>query len=289
MVVVVSAPMLRSLATLGLLFQLATAAAADAEAVDTVAMWRQLEAHCGRGLCSLAEGSQLSALANSTDCKGRMLAYEFGLKLLPERAPQLESFDALQLEATCGVARPAAPAAAFVPALALPGGAAVFHVDAATGDDDASNGSEVSPFRTVQRALVAARAAANGQKKAIVLKQGVHYISATIELGAADSGTVISAAPGSAPGSVVVSGGVLLQPTWAKSTRPGSGGNATVYETTIPAGLAGTGFKGLTTLSPHRRAYPMLMLSFCCSRLSIQQMVQHDIRESVKTNAIADG
>ena len=38
---------------------------------------------------------------------------------------------------------------AFVPALALPGGAAVFHVDAATGDDDASNGSEVSPFRTV--------------------------------------------------------------------------------------------------------------------------------------------
>ena len=52
---------------------LATAVAA---ATDTGRMWRELEAHCGKGLCALAVGSRLSPTANSTDCKGRLLAYE---------------------------------------------------------------------------------------------------------------------------------------------------------------------------------------------------------------------
>lgn len=44
--------------------------------------------------------------SNTTDCKGRLLAYEYGLLKIPARAPQLESFDALELATTCGVTRP---------------------------------------------------------------------------------------------------------------------------------------------------------------------------------------
>ena len=84
-----------------------------------------------------------------------------------------------------------------------------------------------------------------------MLKPGVHFLNATIELGPEDSGLTITAAPGSKPGSVVVSGGVLLTPTWTKSGRKGSGA-ATIWETPVPAALKG-GFKGLTTLNPHRR------------------------------------
>ena len=55
---------------------------------ETAPMWAELESHCAAGLCEVAEGSKLGQMANTTDCKGRMLAYEFGLKLIPARAPQ---------------------------------------------------------------------------------------------------------------------------------------------------------------------------------------------------------
>ena len=83
-------------------------------------MWSELEEHCSRGRCSIATGSRSDAsgfdrwvgkgdeLDNTTECKGRLLAYEYGLKILPARAPQVESFDALELEG-CGVTRPTQP------------------------------------------------------------------------------------------------------------------------------------------------------------------------------------
>ena len=49
---------------------------ASAMAADTDRMWCELDGHCSMGRCSLAEGSRLSPLANTTDCKGRLLAYE---------------------------------------------------------------------------------------------------------------------------------------------------------------------------------------------------------------------
>jgi hypothetical protein len=214
----------------------------SAAALDTRSMWRELEAHCAAGLCSLAEGStlQLDALANTTDCHGRMLAYEYGLMLLPARKPQLESVDALQLDTTCGVTRPSAPERTAL-ALELEPAALRF---------------EVSPGQSIHQALALARAAAPHAKKNIVLQAGVHYLNATIELGPDDSGLTISAAPGAKPGDVVVSGGTLLTPTWTKSARGGGGGGgggATIWETPVPAALAADGFKGLTTLQPHRR------------------------------------
>ena len=226
---------------------------AGAAAVDTAAMWRELESHCARGLCTLATGSQLSALANTTDCKGRMLAYEYGLTLIPSRKPQLESFDALQLDTTCGVTRPpAALEALAVPQ--LPAAAAVgaaFYVSA-DGDDNSATGDVRAPYRTVYRALAAARAS-SAAAKSIVLKPGTHYLNQTIALTQVDSGTTIAAEPGAPAGSVIVSGGVPLTPSWKKSSRKGSGGNAVVWETVIKDASLQAGFKGLTTLAPHRR------------------------------------
>ena len=144
-----------------------------------------------------------------------MLAYEYGLSILPARSPQLEVFDALQLAATCGVTRPdssSEPAAASTGAVLTHTATAerTFHVDVA-GDDAASGGWQ-SPFRTIHRALAAVRsqrAASSGigagrgsqQQKngsepaAIVLhagcRHGEHFLNATIELNAKDSGLTI--------------------------------------------------------------------------------------------------
>ena len=79
---------------------------------------------------------------NTTDCKGRLLAYEFGLKLIPARKPQLESLDALELSSGCGVTRPRT-CRWFMP-LSLPTSVA-FHVDHDHGDDSA--GTDAAPFR----------------------------------------------------------------------------------------------------------------------------------------------
>eukprot|EP01043_Picozoa_sp_COSAG02_P022223 COSAG02_NODE_1149_length_14210_cov_40.850542_10_plen_510_part_00 len=229
---------------------------------DIAGMWRELEAHCSAGRCTRATGSRAddssaalwqdkitdSPTGAATDCKGRMLAYEYGLKLLPSRKPQLESFDALELHTTCGVSRPRA-SKPLVPDLRVPTGA-TFHVDHAFGSDSAG-GSVDAPFRTIHRALAECRAS-SADAKNIVLKPGVHYLTETIDLGPADSGTTITAARGSAPGDVVVSGGALLTPTWKKSSRKSPNASAgQIWETKVPAALGA--FKGLTTLSPHRR------------------------------------
>lgn len=89
--------------------------------VDVPRMWSELNTHCGSGRCSLHTGSErkLEALTNTTDCKGRMLAYEYALKRIPARAPQRDVFDALELFTTCGVTppsdAPAAPVAVLLP------------------------------------------------------------------------------------------------------------------------------------------------------------------------------
>lgn len=226
---------------------------AGAVEVDTAAMWRELESHCARGLCTLATGSRLSALANTTDCRGRMLAYEYGLTLIPSRNPQLESFDALQLETTCGVTRPpAALETVAVPQLpAMAAGGALFFVSA-DGDDSSETGDANAPYKTVHRALAAARAS-SAAAKSIVLKPGTHYLNQTLALTPADSGTTIAAEPGAPVGSVIVSGGVPLSPSWEKSSRKGSGSDTVVWETVIKDASLKAGFKGLTTLAPHRR------------------------------------
>ena len=156
---------------------------------------------------------------------------------------------ALELSKTCGVTRPAAAAQqqpSFVPT--LPATGSKFHVDPLAGDDDLHDGSAASPYRSVLKALAASRGPHAVAPKSIVLNAGVHYLNETITLGASDSGLTISAAPGAA-GKVTVSGGVVLNPTWTKSTRgnPAAG----IYVTDVPTTIKE--IRGLQTLDPHGR------------------------------------
>ena len=50
-----------------------SAAAAAEHGVDVATMWREVEAHCAAGRCAVGTGSKLDAIANTTDCKGRLL------------------------------------------------------------------------------------------------------------------------------------------------------------------------------------------------------------------------
>jgi len=231
---------------------LATCRAGHGVVVDTAQMWRELEAHCSAGNCAVAKGSKIHELKNTTDCKGRLLAYEYGLSKIPARAPQLESFDALELATTCGVTRPPEQPLYPLP-LAMPqhfGDPSVtFHVDPDAGSDTAS-GRPAAPFRTILKALQMTRAASAAAPKSIVLQPGTHFLNATIELTAADSGLTITAAPGAKQGSVVVSGGVVLSPAWTKSPV-GKADKYNIWVTDVPEAI--TEMRGLTTLDPHRR------------------------------------
>ncbi|MCC6233554.1 MAG: right-handed parallel beta-helix repeat-containing protein [Verrucomicrobiales bacterium] len=78
-------------------------------------------------------------------------------------------------------------------------------IHVAPGGDDAGAGSAQSPVRTMTEALRRTRVA--GAEKRIVLAGGRHELPATLELGVADSGLLVEAAPGARP---TLSGGVRL-------------------------------------------------------------------------------
>ena len=73
-----------------------------------------------------------------------------------------------------------------------------------TAGSDGGDGSSARPFKTLSHAVVVSRA--HGPAPTVVLKQGVHYLAATVDLTPADSGLTIMAAPGE---EVWVSGGVV--------------------------------------------------------------------------------
>jgi len=219
--------------------------------VDVESMWNQLNAHCASGQCLLAKGSKLKEIANTTDCKGRMLAYEYGLKLLPNRKPLVEVFDALELSITCGVTRPTVTGKTQSVNPKTNSSSLNFHVHPTLGQDN-GDGSPQRPFRTILRALqITRKVDVQGVPKSIVLHKGLHILNETIEVNAADSGLTIEAAPGSMEGDVVVSGGMVLKPTWTKS--PIGNQSANIWVTDVPELMGVPVLRGLTTLEPHRR------------------------------------
>lgn len=255
-------------------------------------MWRQMRAHCSSGLCRTDSGSKLGALQNTTECHGRMLAYEFGLTRIPARAPQREAFDALQLETLCGVTPPLgqpAPVHVQVPVHHVayrrtPGPAAksearaaaenTWYVDYERGSDVQNDGrSRGSPFKTVDCALAATRKAQATVHAAgtIILLPGVHYLADTVRLGASDSGLTITADPRAAVGQVWVSGGTLLPANWTKVPGPG---NTYVTQLTDLDSVA-----GLNTLSPLRRVtrarYPNADPELCTDCWLDEAAVKH--------------
>lgn len=148
------------------------------------------------------------------DCAVRSLAYNFSLEVLPDRAPLVSVFDALQLGSYCNMSRPAgssppeasrqARASRAGRRLSLSDPASVF-VDPVAGSDS-NSGSQSAPFKTIVRALAATRSMGVVPRQ-IVLRAGTHALTETMALSAADSLLSIVNFPGEEP---VVSGGVEL-------------------------------------------------------------------------------
>ena len=62
--------------------------------------WRAIESACAAGRC-VKHSNATRETTDSTDCKVRMLMYEYGNGLIPALSPQREVFDALELQ-SCG-------------------------------------------------------------------------------------------------------------------------------------------------------------------------------------------
>ena len=218
--------------------------------------------------------AQLEAggIKNTTECEIRLLAYEYALKAQPQRAAtkMVEVFDALELQASCGVARPT-PAALPPPSYPLPAAGTALYVDAVKGSDG-NAGTEAAPLATVHAALAGVRGSAK-KLSAIVLRAGTHFLCAPLNLTAADSGLTLTNYPGE---EAWLSGGAPLATTWrpfnVSGSHPERRGTPpahprrshpspapaapNVYVTTLPAdnacGGAGT-FTGLMTLQTRQR------------------------------------
>lgn len=152
------------------------------------------------------------------ECAWRKLAFEYAQTLRPLTAPQLAVVhDGLQLTTLCNVsfggALPAPEPAAPRPDVAarLAAAATTLYVDPVGGNDD-NPGTQGAPLKTVAAGVARARGAP--QPAAVLLRAtGVHRLTETLTLGAADSGLTIAAFPGEAP---VVSGGAVITPAnWA--------------------------------------------------------------------------
>jgi hypothetical protein len=188
---------------------------------------------------------------NDTDCRAYLLEYEFSLRLMPERAPLLDVFDALQLNSNCGITPPSGdPSTVFllpIPAAELAGcGCGPFYVDAVNGSDT-NAGTQANPFRTVQRGVDATRAGRPaGQGSAcVVLRGGVHFLSASVRLSSADSGLIVTGYEGE---EAWVSGGVPLGPLAWSAVDTSNGKNVWVAD--IDAAIPITAMPGLNTVAP---------------------------------------
>lgn len=157
--------------------------------------------------------SSLMSFNATQDCRAYALAYEFALRALPSRAPNLDVWNALRLGPDCGMPTPPSldQRAAWPPSGALIARDVTFYVS--PSGDDAADGSESRPFATLQRGVDATRGVPKGSgTAAIILRSGLHVLSDTIELDSRDDGIRITAASGE---EVWISGGSRISNlTW---------------------------------------------------------------------------
>ena len=128
-----------------------------ASCVNLTALWETVQQACDRGECQRHSNS--SAIQNTTDCKARLLMYEYGLTLIPNLSPQREVFDALELQ-SCGVTPPGLERDHPMQ-IDLSGerpAASTYFVDHENGADT-NKGTADSPFRTIAKAVEATRSA----------------------------------------------------------------------------------------------------------------------------------
>ena len=165
------------------------------------------------------QGPDPLRLDPALDCGLRQLAYNYSLTLMPERTPLREVHDALRLGAECGFPPPSQSTPLEWPPTIVTDAAATYYADPVRGSDTGA-GTIASPFKTVGRAVSAARGGPS--PAAIILRNGTYYLPQPIVLTATDSGLTISAYPGELP---VLSGGAPLTGlTWSRVPTGGGGG-----------------------------------------------------------------
>ena len=155
----------------------------------------------------------------SFDCKMRQLGMQFAQKIQPSlsKTKLREIADALngaQEAQNCNVSVPDIPeeVAKKAPSFPLPksDASSSFYVDATKGSDS-NSGTMNSPFKTINKAVMAARSA--GQYSTVVLREGTFYLTDTIELTSQDKGLTIQNYPNEV---AWISGGRVIMPKWEK-------------------------------------------------------------------------
>lgn len=176
----------------------------------------------------------------TTECSIRLLAYEYALQQLPQRAPLLSVFDGLELDSFCNVTRPE-PVPLPPPSFPLPPSGQGVYVDYLDGSDD-NAGTKLKPLRTVGKAVQMTR---QTTAHTIVLREGTHFLTESVLLGVADSGLTIMNYPGE---EVWVSGGVPLKTNWMEFDVQG---DSNIYVTDIDPSIKD--IPGLMTQESFRR------------------------------------
>ena len=170
----------------------------------------------------------------SFDCKMRQLALDFAHKIQPFRSKThfqmiADALNGAPEAQNCSVTVPDSYGGDdnVMNTLPLPAGVTkTFYVDTIKGKDSYS-GSIKSPFKTIVKAVKAARFA--GEYSTIVLREGTFYLTKTIELEPQDKGLTIQSYPEE---EVWISGGKIIAPKWERcDVNPSKGVN--IYKADI--------------------------------------------------------
>ena len=170
----------------------------------------------------------------SFDCKMRRLALDFAHKIQPFRSKVhfqmiADALNGAPEAQNCSVTVPDSYGAEdnIMNTLPLPTGVAkTFYVDTIKGKDS-NTGSIKYPFKTIMRAVKAARFA--GKYSTIVLREGTFYLTETIELEPQDKGLTIQSYQEE---EVWISGGKVITPKWERyDVNPSKGTN--IYKADI--------------------------------------------------------
>ena len=192
---------------------------------------------------AFVNGGSPPGISLQSDCALRRATWEFGKHLQPSQGTFAALHDAMQLGSACNVslsgagghdatAADAADAAfdvrevMWTPPVFDEHGKLLF-VDANTGNDGTGDGTEGSPFKTIQRGVAAARdsrgptGSGAGSVVAVtvtlLLRAGTFYLDAPVLLTETDSNIIIQNYRGE---DVSISGGVLLRPSWQPAPPP---------------------------------------------------------------------
>jgi hypothetical protein len=156
-----------------------------------------------------------SSLPADWECGWRALAFSYSSVLQPWLSAQSSKnvFDSLELATLCNQTFAAPATAGVVPnpaAVTAPPSppSSTLYVDPVNGNDS-NPGTEASPLQHVAVAVRLARAVP--APATVVLRGGVHRLTETLALTAADNGLTIM---GYAGETAVVSGGQVVSPTW---------------------------------------------------------------------------